>query len=80
MIAQLVAIRHPERVRTLTSIMSNTGNPDVRGASLATSLALFQPAPVERAAFIERSVIVAGILRGGGFRRSGRARAGSAQL
>jgi pimeloyl-ACP methyl ester carboxylesterase len=27
MIAQLIAIHHPERVRTLTSIMSTTGNP-----------------------------------------------------
>ena len=28
MIAQAIAIHYPERVRTLTSIMSSTGNPD----------------------------------------------------
>ena len=35
MIAQVVAIRHPSRVLTLTSIMSNTGAPGVGGASEA---------------------------------------------
>ena len=29
MIAQTMAIAHPDRVRTLTSIMSTTGDPDV---------------------------------------------------
>jgi pimeloyl-ACP methyl ester carboxylesterase len=33
MIAQMVAIRHPRRVRSLTSIMSTTGAPDVGGAT-----------------------------------------------
>lgn len=33
MIAQTVAIRHPQRVRTLTSIMSTTGAPGVGGAT-----------------------------------------------
>ena len=33
MIAQTLAIRHPKRVRTLTSIMSTTGAPDVGGAT-----------------------------------------------
>ena len=31
MIAQIVAIEHPERVRSLTSIMSTTGNRDLPG-------------------------------------------------
>lgn len=30
-IAQLVAIRHPERVRSLTLVMTSTGNPDLPG-------------------------------------------------
>jgi pimeloyl-ACP methyl ester carboxylesterase len=33
MIAQTVAIRHPQRVRSLTSIMSTTGEPGVGGAT-----------------------------------------------
>jgi pimeloyl-ACP methyl ester carboxylesterase len=33
MIAQTLAIRHPDRVRTLTSIMSTTGQPGVGGAT-----------------------------------------------
>ena len=32
MIAQTMAIEHPDRVRTLTSVMSTTGEPDVRHA------------------------------------------------
>jgi pimeloyl-ACP methyl ester carboxylesterase len=35
MIAQMVAIRHPQRVRSLTSIMSTTGAPGVGGATEA---------------------------------------------
>ncbi|WP_253207332.1 alpha/beta fold hydrolase [Verticiella alkaliphila] len=33
MIAQLLAIRHPDRVLTLTSIMSTTGNPELPRAT-----------------------------------------------
>jgi pimeloyl-ACP methyl ester carboxylesterase len=56
MIGQTLAIRHPERVLSLTSIMSTTGNqavgqprPDVLGA-------LVTPAPSDREGFIEHQV------------------------
>jgi pimeloyl-ACP methyl ester carboxylesterase len=66
MIAQELAIHHPERVLTLTSIMSNTGDPTVRGPSFETIGALLAPFPPEREAFIRRSLEVARTLHGGG--------------
>jgi pimeloyl-ACP methyl ester carboxylesterase len=67
MIGQELAIRHPDRVATLTSIMSTTGDPAVRGASLELTTQLVRPWPLDRRGFIERSVEVARLLRGGGF-------------
>lgn len=43
MIAQLIAIRHPGRVLTLTSIMSTTGNPRLPGATREAQAALAAP-------------------------------------
>lgn len=40
-IAQIIAARHPQRVRTLTSIMSTTGRAGLPGPSLALSNVLF---------------------------------------
>ncbi len=48
MIAQIVAIEHPERVRTLTSIMSTTGDPSVGGATPEALGALLAPAATTR--------------------------------
>jgi pimeloyl-ACP methyl ester carboxylesterase len=45
MIAQAVAIREPERVRSLTSIMSTTGNRDVGQPHPEGLTALFSPPP-----------------------------------
>jgi proline iminopeptidase len=47
MIAQLVAVRHPARVLSLTSIMSNTGNPERRVAfgSWKALRAIIRPPP-----------------------------------
>ena len=67
MIAQELAIRHPERVLTLTSIMSTTGATDVRGPSYETIAALLAPFPPDRHGFIERSVGLAHTLHGLGF-------------
>lgn len=56
MIAQAMAIEHPERVATLTSIMSTTGDPDV-GMPKAEVLSALMPTPVEgREAAIEATV------------------------
>lgn len=54
MIAQTVAIEHPARVRTLTSIMSTTGELEYGQPQPAAMQALMTPPPTEREAFIER--------------------------
>ncbi len=58
MIAQTVAIEHPERVLTLTSIMSTTGNPDLPPARPEAMGALLTPPPADRDGNIARSVEV----------------------
>lgn len=58
MIAQTLASEHPARVRTLTSIMSTTGHPDLPAATPEAMAVLLTPAPTERDAVIERSVEV----------------------
>ncbi|HEY1510936.1 MAG TPA: alpha/beta hydrolase [Solirubrobacteraceae bacterium] len=55
-IAQTVAIEHPERVRTLTSIMSTTGNPAVGQPSGAAMAALLAPPATDREGAIERTL------------------------
>jgi len=58
MIAQTLAIEHAPRLRSLTSIMSSTGNPALPGPDPAAMGALTTPAPTERAAAIEHGVKV----------------------
>lgn len=54
MIVQQLAIDHPERLLTMTSVMSTTGDPDV-GQSTPEALAfLMEPPPTDREAVIER--------------------------
>ena len=56
MIAQTLAIEHPQRVISLTSIMSTTGDPSVGGASEEALGVLLAPPANDRAEAIERSV------------------------
>jgi pimeloyl-ACP methyl ester carboxylesterase len=56
MIAQTLAIEHPARVRSLTSIMSTTGDPRVGGASGEALGVLLAPPARDRAEAIERTV------------------------
>jgi pimeloyl-ACP methyl ester carboxylesterase len=56
MIAQTMAARHPERVLSLTSIMSTTGSPDVGQATPEMEESLFTPPPSEREAAIQSTV------------------------
>jgi pimeloyl-ACP methyl ester carboxylesterase len=58
MIAQTVAFRHPGRVRTLTSIMSTTGDPSLPPARPEAMGMLMVTPPAERAAAIEHAVRV----------------------
>ena len=56
MIAQTMAIEHPSRVRTLTSIMSTTGEAGVGQPTADAMQRLMSPVPTTREAAIERAV------------------------
>jgi pimeloyl-ACP methyl ester carboxylesterase len=56
MIAQTLAIEHPERVRSLTSIMSTTGDRSVGRATEAAVAVLIAPAATTREEAQERSL------------------------
>jgi len=56
MIAQTVAIEHPDRVRSLTSMLSTTGDPAVGHPSEAALSVLFAPPASSREEAIERAV------------------------
>jgi pimeloyl-ACP methyl ester carboxylesterase len=53
MIAQTMAIEHPDRLLTLTSIMSTTGERDYGQSTPEAQAALLQPRPTDRAGYIE---------------------------
>ena len=67
MIAQAVAIRHPQRVRTLTSIMSSTGNPELPPADPEAMAVLMRERPKTREESIEAAVSAQKVLSGPGF-------------
>lgn len=56
MIVQTMAIEHPERILSLTSVMSNTGEPEYMKSSPAAYALLTGPPPTDRASAIERYV------------------------
>jgi pimeloyl-ACP methyl ester carboxylesterase len=58
MIAQLVTLRHPARVRSLCSIMSTTGNRSVGQPSPELVPLLLTPPPKEREANVEHGLAV----------------------
>lgn len=69
MIAQLIAINHPSRVLSLTSIMSSTGNPELPQGKPEAMAALTAPAPDpdDREAVIEMGVNTWNIIGSPGF-------------
>lgn len=67
MIAQTLAIRHPGRLLSLTSIYSTTGNPDLPPTQPEGMAALMTPPPSERQAFIEYNVKTMRTIAGSGF-------------
>ncbi len=67
MIAQTAAIEHPDRVRSLTSIMSSTGDPSAGHASQRALAALLSPPATTRAEAIERTVSILGVIGSPGF-------------
>ena len=63
-IAQLLAIRHPRRVRSLALIMTTTGAGDVGQARPEMLPLLMTPPPIERGAYVESRLEVARHLTG----------------
>src|ERR1700733_5004332 len=55
MIAQTMAIEHPDRVLTLTSMMSSTGEREYGQSTPAAQQALFAPPPADREGYISAS-------------------------
>ncbi len=56
MIVQAAAIRHPGRVRSVTSVMSSSGAPGLPSPTSAALAALLTPTPEEREAYVEHTV------------------------
>ncbi len=67
MIAQIMALRHPHRVRSLTSMMSFTGDLSLWVPDLEVLSILFAPPAPGLQAYIEQSVRSALAFRGPGF-------------
>jgi pimeloyl-ACP methyl ester carboxylesterase len=67
MIAQLVAVRHPARVRSLTSIMSTTGEPSVGGPSEAALTVLLAPPAGDREGAVQRVIDTYRVIGSPGF-------------
>ncbi|GAA5085132.1 alpha/beta hydrolase [Thermocatellispora tengchongensis] len=67
MIAQTVAIEHPDRIRSLTSMMSTTGAPSVGQASPEALAVLGGPPAVTREEVIERAVRMLRVVGSPGF-------------
>lgn len=63
-IVQELAIHHPERLLSMTSVMSSTGSTKVPPASPEALAVLFTPAPTDRTGYIAHAQNVARILRG----------------
>jgi pimeloyl-ACP methyl ester carboxylesterase len=69
MIAQTLAIRHPQRVRSITSIMSTTGEPGVAQPTEAATATMLSPPAQTREEAMERSVAASRVIGSPGFRR-----------
>jgi proline iminopeptidase len=70
MVAQIVAIERPERVVSLTSIMSTSGNRSLPGPQLKVLRALLWPRSRSTALAIRRGVSFFRIVNGSGYRAS----------
>ena len=67
MIAQMMAIHYPERLHTLTSIMSTTGERTLPPGKPEVMSVLFTAGPTEREARIQHSIKVSRLFSGTGF-------------
>jgi len=71
MIGQIMAVEFPERIRTLTSVMSSTGDPGLPPPKPEALSILLTPLPTDRACYIECSVRIWRVLSGPKFPVSG---------
>ena len=67
MIAQIMAIRYPRRVLSLTSMMSATGNPELSTPKPDNGDFQFKPPPKDRETYIAHAVEVCRIIGSPGF-------------
>jgi len=67
MIVQAMALNAPERIRSLTSIMSSTGNPDLPPSTDEAMAAMLSPAATSREEAIERTVRAGSVIGSPGF-------------
>jgi pimeloyl-ACP methyl ester carboxylesterase len=67
MIAQEIAIAFPQRVRSLNSIMSTTGNPKIPPPTREATAVLMAPPPVTKEEYFERFAQTWKVLRVGSF-------------
>jgi pimeloyl-ACP methyl ester carboxylesterase len=67
MIAQEIAISFPQRVRSLTSIMSTTGNPKVPPPTREATAVLMAPPPASKEEYLARYAQTWKVLRVGSF-------------
>jgi pimeloyl-ACP methyl ester carboxylesterase len=67
MIAQTVAIRHPQRVKSLTSIMSTSGDPSLPPPTVEAVEFLLSPPPKDRDGYLDRAVRLRGVIGSPGF-------------
>ncbi len=67
MIAQEIAISFPDRARSLTSIMSTTGNPKIPGPTREAMAVLMAPPPKSKEEYIDRFGKSWKVLRAGSF-------------
>lgn len=67
MIAQEMAIHYPRRVRTLTAIMSSTGERGLPWPKLKAMAVLMMPVPTQKAAYVRYYQRLWRVLRGRGF-------------
>ena len=56
MIVQVLAIEHPHRLLSITSVMSSTGEPDVGQSTDEARRLLFGPPPTDRESYIARHI------------------------
>ena len=64
MIAQLMAIHHPERVLSLTSIMSSPGNKKFMKPKLRMAFTILKPMPKNRAQYLNQALNMWRVLHG----------------